>query len=317
MKVVIAGGAGFLGSGLAMSFREDGHDVVVLTRRPRKPGDVAWDPLAPADNPASTVDGADAVINLAGESLDAGRWTAARKAAILESRIAATRAIVAAIAGARRPPAVFVSASAVGFYGTHGSEALTENSPPGSDFLASVCVAWEAQALEAAWITRVVLLRTGLVLDRGGGALPKLVLPFRLFAGGRAGSGKQYWSWIHRDDWTRIVRWAIDTPEITGPLNLTASSPVTNAEFARTLGRVLHRPALTPAPAFAMRLLLGEMADALILNGQRVLPAKATLHGFEFRYPDLGSALRGIFGGVPAAARRAPPNSRRDRGEGG
>jgi uncharacterized protein (TIGR01777 family) len=296
MKIVIAGGAGFLGSGLAISFREDGHDVVVLTRRPRKPGDVAWDPRAPAGDWTSTIDGADAVVNLAGESLDAGRWTAARKAAILESRIAATRAIVAVMAKARRPPAVFVSASAIGVYGTHGSAALTENSPPGSDFLASVCVAWEAQALEAAWMTRVVLLRTGLVLDRRGGALPKLALPFRLFAGGRAGSGNQYWSWIHREDWTRVVRWTMNTPDATGPLNLTAPSPVTNAEFAKTLGRVLHRPALMPAPAFAMRLLLGEMADALILNGQRVLPSKAMLHRFEFRYPDLESALCAIFG---------------------
>jgi hypothetical protein len=298
MKTVIAGGTGFLGSGLTTSFRADGHDVVLLTRRPRKPSDVAWDPLSPAGDWASTIDGADAVINLAGESIDAGRWTAARKAAILESRVAATRAIVAAMAKARRPPAVLVNASAIGVYGgAHGSEALTENSPPGSDFLASVCVAWETQAREAAGRTRVVLLRTGLVLDRSGGALPRLALPFRLFAGGRAGSGEQYWSWIHRDDWTRIVRWALDSPDVTGPLNLTAPQPVTNAKFAQTLGRVLHRPALAPAPAFAMRLLLGEMADALILNGQRVLPAKATLHGFEFRYPDLESALRAIYGG--------------------
>lgn len=305
MTIVIAGGTGFLGSGLAASFRADGHDVVLLTRRPRKPGDVAWDPLSPSGDWTATVDGADAVINLAGESLDAGRWTAARKASILDSRIAATRAIVAAIAKARRPPAVLVNASAIGVYGTHGSAALTEHSPPGSDFLASVCVAWEAQALEAARMTRVVLLRTGLALDGSGGALPKLALPFQLFAGGRAGSGDQYWSWIHREDWTRIVRWTVDTPDVSGPVNLTAPAPVTNAEFAQTLGRVLHRPALMPAPAFAMRLLLGEMADALILNGQRVLPAKATLHGFEFRYPDLESALRAIYGGSDESR---PPN---------
>jgi uncharacterized protein (TIGR01777 family) len=297
MTIVIAGGTGFLGSGLAASFRADGHDVVLLTRRPRKPGDVAWDPLSPSGVWTATVDGAEAVINLAGESLDAGRWTAARKASIHESRLATTRAIVAAMAKARRPPAVLVNASEVGVYGTHGSAALTERSPPGSDFLASVCVAWEAQALEAAWMTRVVLLRTGLALDGSGGALPKLALPFQLFAGGRAGPGNQYWSWIHREDWTRIVRWTVDTPDVTGPVNLTAPAPVTNAEFAQTLGRVLHRPALMPAPAFALRLLLGEMADALILNGQRVLPAKATLHGFEFRYPDLESALRAIYGG--------------------
>ena len=150
--------------------------------------------------------------------------------------------------------------------------------------------------MAAAWMTRVVLLRTGLALDKSGGALPKLALPFRLFAGGRVGSGDQYWSWIHRDDWTRIVRWAIDTPTVKGPINLTAPGPVTNREFTQALARALHRPALAPAPAFALRILLGEMADAMILSGQRVLPAKATMNGFEFRYPDLDSALRAIYG---------------------
>ena len=150
--------------------------------------------------------------------------------------------------------------------------------------------------MAAAWMTRVVLLRTGLALDKSGGALPKLALPFRLFAGGRVGSGDQYWSWIHRDDWTRMVRWAIDTPAIKGPINLTAPAPVTNREFTQALARALHRPALAPAPAFALRILLGEMADAMILSGQRVLPEKATMNGFEFRYPDLDSALRAIYG---------------------
>jgi uncharacterized protein (TIGR01777 family) len=297
VTIVIAGGSGFLGTALTRSFRSDGHDVVLLTRRPRHPGDVAWDPTSLSGEWPSTIDGADAVINLAGERLDAGRWTHARKASILESRLNATRAIVAAMAKARHPPAVFVSASGVGVYGPHGSEAVTENSPSGTDFLASVCVAWEAQALEASWMTRVVLVRTGLVLDRHEGALPRLALPFKLFAGGRAGAGDQYYPWIHRDDWTRMVRWAIDTPDVTGRLNLTAPSPVTNREFAQMLARVLRRPALAAAPAFAVRLLLGEMADGLILNGQRALPAKATLHGFEFRYPDLDSALKAIYGG--------------------
>jgi len=173
MKIVIAGGTGFLGSALTTSFRGDGHDVVLLTRRPRKPGEVAWDPGSLSGDWPSTIDGADAVINLAGERLDAGRWTTARKASILQSRIGATSAIVAAMAKARRPPAVLVNASAVGVYGPHGSEALTEQSPPGTDFLASVCVAWETQALEASWMTRVVLLRSGLVLDRQEGASPR------------------------------------------------------------------------------------------------------------------------------------------------
>ena len=194
-----------------------------------------------------------------------------------------------------RRPGVLLSGSAVGIYGAHGAEALTEDSPPGSDYLASVSLEWEKAAMAAAWMTRVVLLRTGLVLDKTGGALPKLALPFKLFAGGRAGSGDQYWSWIHRDDWTRLVRWAIDNPEIRGPINLTAPSPVTNREFTEALAHALHRPALAPAPAFALRMMLGEMADAMILSGQRVLPATATRNGFEFRYPDLESALRQIY----------------------
>jgi uncharacterized protein (TIGR01777 family) len=300
MKVVIAGGTGFLGSGLAASLRADRHEVIILTRgpagsAPRDAGKVAWDPMNPGGDWAAALDGADAVINLAGEPLDAGRWTDARKASILESRIEATEAIVKAMSAATRRPAVLLNASATGVYGTRGAEALTEESAAGSDFLASVCVAWEAAAMAAAWMTRVVLLRTGLPLDTSGGALPKLALPFRFFAGGRVGSGDQYWSWIHREDWTRMVRWAIDTATIKGPLNLTAPGPVTNREFTQGLARALHRPALVPAPAFAVRLMLGEMADALILNGQRVLPARATTNGFEFRYPDLDSALREIY----------------------
>ena len=288
MKAIIAGGSGFLGSALAASLRLDGHDVLVMTRHPKTRAEVPWtDP--------SVFDGADAVINLAGEPVDAGRWTDARKASILDSRIHATETIVKAMSSVTRRPSVLLNGSAVGFYGAHGSEALTEESPPGSDFLASVSAKWEAAAMGAASMMRVVLLRTGLVLDSTGGALPKLALPFKLFAGGRVGSGDQYWSWIHRDDWTRLVRWAIDSPEIKGPINLTAPSPVTNREFAEALAHALHRPALAPAPAFAMRIALGEMADAMILSGQRVLPATATRNGFEFRYPDLASALRQIY----------------------
>jgi uncharacterized protein (TIGR01777 family) len=288
MKVIVAGGTGFLGSALGASLRVDGHDVLVMTRHPKGRNEVPWtDP--------SVFDGADAVINLAGEPLDAGRWNDARKASILDSRIHATETIVKSISSVTRRPAVLLNGSAIGVYGAHGNEALTEESPPGAGFLASVCVKWEAAAMAAAWTTRVVLLRTGLVLDRAGGALPKLARPFKLFAGGRVGSGDQYWSWIHRDDWTRLVRWAIDTAAIRGPINLTAPSPVSNREFTDALARALHRPALAPAPAFALRLALGEMADAMILSGQRVLPATATRSGFDFRYPDLESALRQIY----------------------
>ena len=289
MKVVIAGGSGFLGSALAASLRIDHHDITVVTRHPKIHGEVPWTDLS------MVVDGVDVVVNLAGESLADGRWTAARKASILESRITATEAVVKAVSMAARHPKVFLNASAIGFYGAQGDAAVAEDSPPGADFLAAVCVQWEAAAMAAAWITRTVLLRTGLVLDGKGGALPTLALPFRLFAGGRVGSGNQYWSWIHRDDWVRMVRWAIETETVKGPLNLTAPSPATNREFTQALASALHRPALAPAPAFAMRLLLGEMADAMILNGRRVLPAKAEMNGFAFRYPDLESALRQIY----------------------
>jgi len=288
MKAVIAGGTGFLGSALAGSLRADGHHVTIMSRRPHGPDQAAW-------TDRSALDGADVVVNLAGTSLDSGRWSDSRKAEILHSRVQATETIVKAMSEVSRRPSVLLNQSAVGFYGPHGSESLTEESPPGSDFLASVCVAWEAAAMKAAWMTRVVLLRTGLPLDASGGALPRIALPFRLFAGGRLGSGEQYWSWIHIHDWVRMVRWAVEQPDIDGPLNATAPAPATNRELAAALGRALRRPAFAPAPAFALRLLLGEMADALILSGQRVLPAKATRDGFEFRYPDLDSALQQIY----------------------
>jgi len=288
MKVIIAGGSGFLGTALAGSLRADGHHVTIISRHPQGPNQAAWTDRAALER-------ADAIVNLAGTSLESGRWTEARKADILHSRVHATETIVNALSEVSRRPSVFLNQSAVGFYGAHGSEALTEESPPGSDFLASVCVSWEAAAMKAAWMTRVVVLRTGLPLDPSGGALPRLALPFRFFAGGRLGSGEQYWSWIHLDDWIRMVRWAIDEPRINGPLNVTAPAPATNRELATALGTALRRPAFAPAPAFALRLLLGEMADALILSGQRVLPAKATRAGFQFRYPDLDSALQQMY----------------------
>lgn len=288
MIVTIAGGTGLLGSALAESLRLDGCTVKIVTRHPRRRDQVPWSDEA--------FNGADAIVNLAGESLADGRWTTSRKASILESRLNPTRTIVSAISASARRPAVLVNASAVGIYGTHGSEALTEEASVGTDFLASVCKAWEAEALAAAPITRVILLRSGMVLDRNGGALPRMARPFRLFVGGPVGSGRQCWSWIHIDDWVRLARWAIDTTPINGPLNVTAPVAVTSREFARALGRALHRPAGMPAPAFALRLLFGEMAEATILNGQRVLPAKATRHGFQFKYPKLESALRQLYG---------------------
>jgi uncharacterized protein len=298
MHIVVAGGTGFLGRALVDRLVRGGHDVRVLSRNPTSARDIQWTPDGTTGPWGPAVDRAEAVINLAGESIAGGRWTAARKARIRDSRIGATRSLVAAMHDATRAPSILLSGSAVGYYGPRGNEPLTEQADAGSDFLASVCREWEAEALKAANRTRVVLLRTGLVLEKDGGALPQMALPFKLFAGGPAGSGEQYYSWIHRDDWVNMVLWALSTGSVRGPLNLTAPNPMTNREFARTLGRVLRRPSFMPAPAFALRAALGEMADALLLSGQRVLPAAAEAQGFRFQHPALEPALRNIYAGT-------------------
>jgi uncharacterized protein (TIGR01777 family) len=296
MTIVVAGGSGFLGSALVDGWRADGHQVLVLTRRPQRPDDVAWSAGGSDTAWTAAIEKADAVINLAGEGIADKRWTASRKTAILESRVRSTRALASAIKSARNPPRTLISASAIGYYSDRGDEVLTEDSPPGSDFLAQVCRRWEEEALAASGVTRVVLLRTGIVLSDKGGALPQMALPFRFFAGGTVGTGRQYMSWIHLADWLGMVRWALANETIAGPLNLTAPAPVTNAEFTRALGSALHRPALVPAPAIALRLALGEMADALLLTGQRVLPAKAQGHGYRFKFETADAALQDIYG---------------------
>ena len=304
MKIVIAGGSGFLGEALSAACAKNGDDVAVLTRgagganpAPRVRL-VRWTPNGGTGAWGSELNGADAVINLAGESIAAKRWSDAQKQRIEDSRMRATRSLVEAINAAASPPPVFVSGSAVGYYGPHADEVVTEETPAGRDFLARLCVKWEAEAERASSKrVRVIELRTGLVLDRTGGALPKMLLPFKLGAGGRVGSGQQYWPWIHIDDWVEMVRWAIATTGLTGPVNATAPNPVTNTDFAHFLGDAMSRPALLPAPAFALRLVLGEMADALLLSGQRAVPAKAQGLWFTFRYPRLDGALEKIFGG--------------------
>jgi uncharacterized protein (TIGR01777 family) len=300
MTIVIAGGSGLLGTALAGALTRDGNAVTILTRGSGSEAAgvrrVSWAPDGKTGSWADSLAGADAVVNLAGESIAAGRWSAARKQRIEASRLLATRSLVAAIAAQNPRPRVFVSASAVGYYGPCGDEIVTEATPPGRDFLAGLCVRWEAEAERAAELgVRVLEPRTGLVLARGGGALPKMLLPFRLGAGGPLASGHQYWPWIHVDDWVRLVSWSIGAPAVSGPINATAPSPVTNAEFSKSLGRALHRPAVLPAPAFALRLILGEMADALLLSGQRAIPAKAEAAGFVFRFTTLGDALGDIF----------------------
>ncbi len=309
MRIVIAGGTGFLGVALAETYAEDGHDVRVLTRELR-PGEsrhdpgtgvpgvtrVGWRPDGRSGPWTDVVNGADAMVNLAGAGLGDARWTPERKAVLRDSRILPTRSLTAAITEASVRPAVFISASAVGYYGA-GSEPKTEGAPGGSDFLAQLCEDWEAEAARAeSAATRVVPIRSGVVLERSGGALPRMMRPFRFFAGGPLGSGRQYLSWIHRIDWIELIRWIVDTPAIAGPVNATAPVPITNREFARALGRAMHRPSLMPAPSFALRILLGEMAEPLALTGQRVIPQCALSRGFHFRYPEIDLAFRGIFG---------------------
>lgn len=312
MRIVIAGGTGFLGSPLAEVYAEEGHDVRVLTRS-LPPGQsrhesgtgvpgvtsVGWAPDGQTGPWAAVLDGADALINLAGESLAGRRWSEKRKTDLRDSRIFPTRSLVAALAASASssPPPVFISASGTGYYGPSGSEVKTEESPAGSDFLARLAEDWEAEARKAERPgVRVVLLRNGVVLERSGGALPKMITPFRYFAGGPMGSGRQYMPWIHRIDWLEMVRWIVETPEVTGPVNATAPEPVTNRQFARALGRALGRPSLLPAPGFALRAILGEMATPLLLQGQRAVPAKAQTLRFHFRYPEINQAFRGIFG---------------------
>ena len=310
MKVVIAGGTGFLGNPLAWAWAEESHDVRVLTRSlpagqaqhesgTGTPGitRIGWNPDGHAGDLARELEGSAVLVNLAGESIAGGRWTAARKQALRDSRILGTKSLVKALADTPNPPPVFISASGVGYYGDRGGEPLTEDSTPGDDFLALLCVEWEAEAQRAAAspTQRVVLLRTGVVLEKTGGALPEMMRPFRFFAGGPIGSGRQYIPWVHRRDWIEMVRWIVDTPAISGPIDVTAPHPVPNAEFARALGRAMHRPAFMPAPGFALRLMLGEMAGALLLSGQNAIPAKATRAGFQFKYANVDQALRALF----------------------
>lgn len=295
MRIVLAGGSGFLGRALRTRLQRDGHTVTVLTRSPRTPDEVAWTPDAKAGAWASALDSADGIVNLAGEGIAERRWNDARKRALRDSRLVSSRSIVAALRQSPAPPPVLVSASAVGYYGPCGDERVTESTPPGSDFLSQLCVEWEREADQASATTRVALVRTGLVLHPDGGALKEMLLPFKLGAGGPMGSGSQYMPWIHLDDWVSLVLWLIATSGARGAFNGTAPTPVTNREFARALGRALGRPAIVPAPAFALRMLLGEFADSL-LTGQRAVPARSVELGFTFRFHNLDDALANLLG---------------------
>jgi uncharacterized protein (TIGR01777 family) len=287
MKIVVAGGTGFIGEPLVRRLLARGNDVAVLTRNPEKVRagrPLSWEKAGEASS-------ADVVINLAGENVGGGRWTEGRKKRFIEIRVDATSALVEAVNSRPDPRRTFINASAVGYYGLRGNETLDEASPAGEGFLAEVVKRWEELAHRAEGAARVVILRFGVVLGPGG-ALGKMRLPFKLGLGGPIGSGSQWMSWVDREDVLRMIEWAIDQRPASGIYNVTAPTPVTNREFTRALGRALHRPAFMPLPAFALRIALGEMADEILLGGQRVVPARAVAEGFSFAYPELDAAMR-------------------------
>jgi uncharacterized protein (TIGR01777 family) len=294
VKTAVTGSTGLIGSALVPLLRSHGHEVSRVVRGRPAVGtrDIEWDPAHGKLDPES-LEGFDAVVHLSGEPID-HRWTAGHKAKIRRSRVDTTRLLATTMASLGRPPRVFVSTSAIGIYGNRGNEWLDESSSHGSDFLARICEEWEAAADPArdAGI-RVVHPRFGVIVSPDGGALGKLLAPFRLGAGGKAGSGDQWLSWVARDDATGAIRFLIDDPDISGPVNVVAPNPETNERFAKTLGHVLGRPAVTPVPAIALRLMFGaEMADATVLASQRVRPKALDEHGFRFQFPYLEAALR-------------------------
>ncbi len=301
MNILVTGATGFVGSALCRALTGAGHTVTALSRNPavakqRLPmldNIQEWHPVA-GPPPTTAVDGLDALVHLAGESV-AGRWGAAQRRRILDSRVAGTRNLVDGIRSAPSPPAVLISASAIGFYGDRGDDELGEAEPAGDDFLAEVCAAWEAAArLAEGPGTRVVRLRTGIVLGHGRGALEQMLLPARIGMNGPLGSGRQWWSWIHLADVLGVIQHCLDEP-MDGPLNTTAPVPVRQHDFARTLGAVLHRPAFIPAPALALKIVLGGFASEL-LTSKRVLPRALQAAGYKFRFPQLRAALDDLLG---------------------
>jgi uncharacterized protein (TIGR01777 family) len=295
MKVTVTGATGRVGSHLVAALKARGDDVIALSRNPDRAGEqlgveaLAWDPENEAAPKASLV-GRDAVVHLAGEDVGQ-RWSKDAKERIINSREAGTRSLVHAIFDAKPRPPILICASASGYYGARGDEPVDESSPPGSDWLASVVMRWEAQADTALIGTRLVKVRTGIVLDAGGGALAKMLPPFKAGLGGPIGGGKQYMPWIHRDDIVGIYLAALDSPSFAGPINASAPNPVTNKEFSHALGRALHRPAVAPIPGLTLKAMYGEMAQ-LVLKGVRMVPGRAAELGYEFQHPDLDEALR-------------------------
>jgi uncharacterized protein len=296
MKILISGSHGLIGSALIKLLTTDGHEVVRLVRHQRAAGapEVEWHPDKGLIH-SEQLEGLDAVVHLAGESIASGRWTGEKKRAILESRVKGTTLLADALAKLSQPPAVFVSASGIGYYGNRGDELVNEKSTAGDDFLAQVCREWEKATSPAAEQgIRTVFARFGLILDANGGALARMLTPFRMGIGGRVGDGKQWMSWMALDDVVNAIRFLLYDNAVNGPVNFVTPFPVTNAEFTKTLGHVLSRPTLFPVPAFALRIAFGELADAALLTGQRVEPAVLQARGFAFGLPRLEFALRKI-----------------------
>jgi len=302
MRVLITGGSGLIGRALAADLACSDNEVIILSRRPERitglPAGVRaerWDGRT-TEGWHSLADGADAVVNLAGENISSGRWTDERKRAILQSRLNAGQTVVQAVKLAANKPGVVIQASGIGYYGPCGNEEITEETPSGHDFLAQLAVDWESSTayLEALKVRRAII-RTGVVLSTEGGAFTRMLLPFRFFVGGRLGSGRQWFPWIHITDEVGAIRFLIENKAASGPFNLTAPFPLTNAKFSRLLGQRLRRPSLLPAPEFALRLLFGEMATVL-LDGQRAIPKRLLQLGFTFQFPEAGPALTDLLG---------------------
>jgi uncharacterized protein len=295
MKILITGASGFIGSKLVSALQAEGHELTRMVRRISREsaGEIFWNPDSTSGN-VRGLEGFDAAVHLAGENIANARWTSRKKQLILESRKRGTALLARSLALSESPPKVLISASAIGYYGDRGAEILREESAPGAGFLAEVCRAWEEATVAASdRAIRVVRLRFGIVLNAHEGALPRMLLPFRMGLGGKIGSGRQYMSWICLDDLIEVIKYAMQTT-LSGPVNVVAPDPVKNRDFARALGRVLSRPALFPTPGFILRILLGEMADALLLSSARVEPARLKAAGYRYKYPDLEGALRHV-----------------------
>ena len=301
MKVIVAGGSGLIGRKLIGELLQARHEVIVLSRRPENVRKIFpavraefWDAKT-INVLVNILDGADAVINLTGESIAAKRWTSLQKQKILSSRIDSTRAIVNALEQTHHRPSVLLNASAIGYYGNVPDGDVTEEHPKGNGFLPNVCQQWELEAQKAQGFgVRVVLLRTGIVLDKNEGALHKLLLPFRMFIGGPLGNGRQWFPWIHVQDEVNAILFALAHEQIKGPVNIAGPQSIRMSEFCNTFGSVLHRPSWLPVPKFALRLMLGEMAEPLLFQGQKIIPKKLLEAGFKFRYPNLADALQDI-----------------------